>query len=59
MYCCIVWFTSCTAEYRKDLQQLVRAAEKFTGSNLAYLTDIYTGQLHKKGRNIRSDPTRP
>lgn len=31
-YCCTVWFTSCTAENSKELQKVVRVAEKIIGT---------------------------
>lgn len=42
-YCYTVWFGSCTAEDRKDLQRVVRAAERVIGTTLPPLSIIYTG----------------
>lgn len=47
----------CTAEDRKDLQRVTRAAERIIGTMLPSLRDIYTGRLHEKARNISTDPT--
>ena len=42
-YCYTVWFSSCTAQHRKDLQQVVRTAEHVIRMTLPPLRDIYTG----------------
>ena len=58
-YCCTVWFTSCTAEDRKDLRRVARGAERIIGTTLPPLRDIYTGRLQKKARNISTDLSHP
>ena len=58
-YCCTVWFSSCTAQDRKDLQWVVRAVERVIGMTLTPLTDIYTGWIKKKASCIVKDPTHP
>lgn len=58
-YCCAVWFASCTEQNRKDLQRVVRAAERVIGTTLPPLRDIYTGRLQKKATCISKDPTHP
>ena len=58
-YCCTVWFASCTVENRRDLQRVVRMAEKVIGTTLPPLSDLYAGQLCKKASCISKDPTHP
>ena len=53
-YCCTVWFSSCRAQDRKDLQWVVRA-EHVIGKTLPPLRDIYTGRLQKKASWCVSD----
>ena len=57
--CCTMWFSSCTAQDRKDLQQVVRAAKRVTGMTLPLLKDIYTGRLQKKASCIIKYRTPP
>ena len=58
-YCCMVWFSSCTTQDRKDQQQVVRAVQRIIGMTLPPLKDIYTGWLQKKSSCIVKDPTHP
>lgn len=48
-----------TAEDRKNLQRVVRAAEWVIGKTLPPLKDIYTGRLQRRASSIIKDPPYP
>lgn len=58
-YCCTLWFNCCTAEDKRKLQRVVRAAERAIGTSLTPLRDIYTGRLQQKASIIIKDPSHP
>lgn len=40
-----VWYSSCTAQDRKDLARVVRTAQRIVGSPLPDLDSVYAGRL--------------
>ena len=58
-YCCTLWFNCCTAEDKRKLQRVVRAAERAIGTSLTPLRDIYTGRLQQKASITIKDPSHP
>lgn len=56
---CIMVWPSCKAAKRKDLQRVVRAAERIIGTELPDLDSIYISRLKKKAISILRDPTHP
>lgn len=58
-YACTVWYSSCTAAERKDLQRVVKTAQWIVGSPLPHLSDIHSSRLHKRASNIYRDPSHP
>lgn len=57
--CITVWYTSCTAAERKDLQRVVKAAQRIVGTELPNLDNIYKSRLQKKASSIIRDITHP
>ncbi|KAI4900272.1 hypothetical protein NFI96_023152 [Prochilodus magdalenae] len=58
--CCIIaWFGNCNASDRKNLQRIVRTAEKIIGVCLPSVTDIYTTRCTSKAISTVKDPTHP
>lgn len=58
-YCCTVWHSSCTAAERKDLQRVVKTAERIIGSPQPNLSEIYSSRLLTRATNIRQDTSHP
>lgn len=59
IYCCSVWYRSCSDEEKKNLRRVVRTAERIVGSSLPDLADIYSTRLLTCATNIVQDPTHP
>ncbi|KAK7877923.1 hypothetical protein WMY93_031452 [Mugilogobius chulae] len=57
--CITVWYGNSTAQSRKALQRVVRAAEDITGSSLPSIQDIYRSRSLRKAHSIIKDPTHP
>uniref|UniRef100_A0A3B3SQS9 Alkylated DNA repair protein AlkB homologue 8 N-terminal domain-containing protein n=1 Tax=Paramormyrops kingsleyae TaxID=1676925 RepID=A0A3B3SQS9_9TELE len=53
------WLGNCSAQDRKALQRVVRAAERCTRSALASLQDIYTSCCRTRATQISKDPSLP
>lgn len=58
-YGCTVWSSSCSSEERKDLQRIIKTAEKIIGGSLPPLETIYFTRLRNRAKKIRSDRTHP
>ncbi|XDV25910.1 hypothetical protein PO909_029736 [Leuciscus waleckii] len=56
-YSCTVWFSSCTVEEKKDLQRVIKTAQRIIGAPLPSLDDIYSSRLQRRAASIRADPT--
>ncbi|KAI5621191.1 gastrula zinc finger protein XlCGF28.1-like, partial [Silurus asotus] len=57
--CIIAWFGNCTVSDRKNLQRIVRTAEKIIGVTLPSFMDIYTTSCIRKAKSIVDNPTHP
>lgn len=55
--CCIVWYSSCTVENRKDLSQVVKTAQRIVGAALLDLDSVYADRLQRKVKNMSADVT--
>lgn len=53
---CTVWYFSCTAAERKNLQQVVNTAQRTVSSLLSHLSDSYLSFPQKQASNIFKDP---
>ncbi len=58
-YCVTVWYSSRTAQDRKDSARVVKTAKRIVGDPLPDLDSVYAERLQKKVRNIAADPTHP
>ena len=47
-YGCTVWYSSCTDVERKDLQCVVKTAQRIIGTELPRLCDVHSCRLHKR-----------
>lgn len=56
-YCCTVWYSCWTAVDRKDLQRVVKTAERIVGSPLPNPSDIHSSSLLTQATNILQDPS--
>lgn len=54
-----IWFASCTAADRQDLNWVVKAAQRIVGTKLPKLNSIYSHRITKKAQTIFSDLTHP
>jgi len=45
--CFTVWYSSCTADNRRDLARVVRTAQRIVGVTLPGLDTVYAGRLQK------------
>lgn len=57
--CITVWYGNCTAQSRKALQRVVRAAEDITGCSLPPIQDIYRSRCLRKAQCITKDLSHP
>ena len=57
--CITAWFGNCTKLDRKNLQRVVRTAEKIIGVSLPSMSDIYTTRCIRKATSIVDDPSHP
>ncbi|KAK3574454.1 hypothetical protein QTP86_007452 [Hemibagrus guttatus] len=57
--CITAWFGNCTVSDRKNLQRIVRTAEKIIGVSLSSITDMYTTRCIHKANSIVDNPTHP
>ncbi|KAK3547073.1 hypothetical protein QTP86_009905 [Hemibagrus guttatus] len=57
--CITAWFRNCTVSDRKNLQRIVRTAEKIIGISLSSITDMYTTHCILKSNSIVDDLTHP
>lgn len=55
--CCIVWYSSCAVENRKDLSQVVKTAQRIVGAALPDLDFVYADRLQRKVKNMSADVT--
>jgi len=58
-YECMVWFSSCTSEKRKDLQRIIKTAQKIIGAPVRPLKHIHSAWLSNRAEEIRSDCSDP
>lgn len=56
---CITVWSACKAPERKDLQRVVRVAERIIGTEFPDLDSIYISRMRKKAISILRDPTQP
>ena len=54
-----VWFGSCSAEDRDELNRVVRTASKIIGKDLPKICDIYSDRILKSGLKVIKDPSHP
>uniref|UniRef100_A0A8K9V2X2 Reverse transcriptase domain-containing protein n=1 Tax=Oncorhynchus mykiss TaxID=8022 RepID=A0A8K9V2X2_ONCMY len=47
--CITAWYGNCSAHNRKDLQRVVRSAQRITGGKLPALQDTYTTSMSQEG----------
>ena len=54
-----LWFSSCTAAERKQLQRVINTAQRLTGCPLPSLMEIYHTRCLRRARSIVRDPSHP
>ncbi|KAI4876536.1 hypothetical protein NFI96_002224 [Prochilodus magdalenae] len=54
-----MWHGSCSAADMKDLQRVVKAAQRSVGVSLPTTTDIYASRCRRRATSIMKDPTHP
>ncbi|KAF7648432.1 hypothetical protein LDENG_00156930 [Lucifuga dentata] len=54
-----VWFSSCTAAERKELQRFVITAQSIIGCPLPSLEDLYNSRCLRKAKIILRDTSHP
>lgn len=59
MNCATVWYASCTATEKKDLNHVVKVAQCIVGMELPQLDTIYVKRLVKKANSIIRNNTHP
>ena len=57
--CITAWFENCTRLDHKNLQRLVRMAEKIIRVTLPSISDVYTTHCIRKATSTMKDPTHP
>jgi hypothetical protein len=57
--CITAWYGNCTAHNRRDLQRVVRSAQRITGDKLSALQDTYSTRCHRKAEKIIKDNNHP
>lgn len=57
--CFTAWFGSCTQQQQKDLQRVVRSAERSIKANLPGLLGLYTKRVGARARKIMQDVSHP
>ncbi|KAI4891818.1 hypothetical protein NFI96_002199 [Prochilodus magdalenae] len=57
--CISVWYGSCSASDRKALQQVVKTAQRITGTQLPTIESVYKKRCLSRARSIIKDPSHP
>lgn len=55
----IVWFGNCTVQQRKELQRVIKTAQKICGAAFPSLQDTYKSRVIRRAQNIIKDRTHP
>ena len=56
---CTVWYSSCTAEDRRNLARVVKTAERIVGAELPDLDFVYAECMQRRDRSICTDNSHP
>ena len=58
-YCITAWYTSCSVADKKQLQRVIKTAQKIIGCPLPSLEDIASARCLSRARKIAADPSHP
>lgn len=55
----MVWYASCAAHEKKQLQWVIKTAQWIIGSPLPRLEEIHSNRILRRAKKIRDDPAHP